>query len=207
MLLNRNPEAGPVLVQLNNAGIGYPGAIQTSLGPVTLKIRSGDRVALTGSNGTGKSLLLKTLAGQIPLILGELQRVARRWLFLAQEHPRPDLWPMNGYDWIKAVAGHRDAECALSAGLLNKRLDALSGGQWQRVRLSAAIAAAPELLLLDEPSNHLDDAGRAALIKQLAQLPASTALWITTHDAKLITSLGLTQLTMAQLQEASADAG
>jgi len=201
MLLNRNRDSGSGLVSLHQACIGYPSAPDTHIGPLNLKVLPGDKIALTGGNGAGKSLLLKTLAGHLSLISGSLDRATSRYLFLAQEHPRPGLWPLNGWDWMKILAEGKASECCLSRGLLDKRLDTLSGGQWQRVRLAAALASEPDLLLLDEPTNHLDEAGKRDLVDGLSLLPETCALLITTHDDELAEGLSLTACPMQRLME------
>jgi ABC-type Mn2+/Zn2+ transport system ATPase subunit len=154
---------------------------------ITLRVPRGCRVALVGANGTGKSTLLKTLAGLLPPLSGRLQiagagtaRGNPSIAFLAQ---RPSLewhFPVTvaravlagrylRLGWLRRP-GADDREKALSAmrrlgleALAECPLHALSGGQQQRVLIARALCQEAAVLLLDEPFAGLDSASRDIL--------------------------------------------
>lgn len=166
--------------------------LRWSYGPVqvlhglSLEVGEGERVALLGRNGCGKSTALKAIARLLPApgrVLLEGQALARpdprRIAALFQEAPIPyDLRVSE----LVALGGAYVAE-ALSAVALDgsRSLYALSGGERQRAHLARCLAARPRLLLLDEPTNHLDLASRAALGAALS----GRAALIATHDLAL----------------------
>ena len=138
------------------------------LAGVDLAIETGERIGLIGRNGTGKSSLLKALAGLAALDAGEVRHAAgTRIAYLPQEPVFED-----GVDIREAItsalAGDIDEHDAWSAvhrvdavlsrfGLTAETAVAtLSGGMRKRVALAQAMVREPELLLLDEPTNHLD---------------------------------------------------
>jgi ABC transport system ATP-binding/permease protein len=165
-----------------------------------LAMQAGERVGLIGRNGTGKSTLLKVIAGSLHLDDGELQRRdGLRITFVEQE---PELAPAETLrDSLLSMAAARGVDGA-SANTgddrdrwrLLSRLDEYlhrfdldperspansSGGERKRAALALALTLEPELLLLDEPTNHLDIDGIAKVEELLMKVPASIVI---THD-------------------------
>ena len=179
----------------------FRGAVLTrgafSLGPLDLEIRDGDRVLLAGPNGSGKSTVIAALAGRLEPAHGSVHRVDGAVAEVGQE--RGSLLAQDGPDLVSAVRAHaglgeRQARAALAAMGLDKVLVArppatLSPGERTRAELAAATAAGARLLLLDEPSNHLDIEALQALESALANWPG--ALVVATHDARLREGLEL----------------
>lgn len=154
---------------------------------VTLRVPHGCRAALVGANGTGKSTLLKTLAGLLPPVGGEVRiegAVAAcgnpRVAYLAQRHLIEWHFPVmvrqavlaGRYPHLGAFrhpcradrAKADEALCRLGLGDLAARpLHALSGGQQQRVLIARALCQEAGILLLDEPFTGLDAANRRIL--------------------------------------------
>lgn len=178
---------------------------------VELSVASGERVAVLGHNGSGKSTLLGILAGTLRPDSGtavldgstlfDLGARRRHWLapharnvaLLAQD---PLLFPhlsviQNvafgptvtglGRTAATARAEHWLAEVDAS-DLAGRRADQLSGGQAQRVAIARALAAAPKLLLLDEPMGALDIAVAPLLRRVLRRVLSDQAALIVTHD-------------------------
>jgi ATP-binding cassette subfamily F protein uup len=161
---------------------------------------AGERVGLIGRNGTGKSTLLKVIAGSIQLDDGELQRRdGLRIAFVEQEPVLPEA-PTIG-ESLMLLAAQRsglaranitgdDRQHWRLASRLNEYLhrfdleaetstETISGGERKRAALALALTLEPELLLLDEPTNHLDIDGIARLEELLTKVPASIVI---THD-------------------------
>lgn len=187
------------LLEFRAAWIGFDRPL---LGPLDVRIPTGARWALTGPNGVGKSLLLRALVCQASLHAGEIRlKPATRTTLLAQEHPRRHPWPLSGFDWFEAM-GTLPPERPRIRALLPRRLDRLSGGQWQLLRLASALAppvserpgksgAAPRLVLLDEPANHLDAEVREDALELIRAVADGTTLVITSHDPAFLSELGL----------------
>ncbi|WP_425274857.1 ATP-binding cassette domain-containing protein [Pseudomonas aegrilactucae] len=167
--------------------------------PFNLVLQAGQRIALTGANGNGKSTLLKVLAGQLPPREGDCQTRASV-AYLDQHCSLLD-------PCLPVLAQLRDAcrlldHASLRTRLAQLGLDArrialpsglLSGGE----RLKAALAALlysdhpAQLLLLDEPSNHLDLPSLQALEQMLCQYRGT--LVVASHDAVFLQRLQLTE--------------
>jgi len=163
-------------------------------------MQAGERVGLIGRNGTGKSTLLKVIAGSIQLDDGELQRRdGLRIAFVEQEPLLPPAATIGESLLLLAEERGGLARTNVSAddrerwrlmSRLNEflhrfELDAertpetTSGGERKRAALALALALEPELLLLDEPTNHLDIEGIARLEELLVKVPGSIVI---THD-------------------------
>lgn len=166
--------------------LGWSYGDQRVLDRLSLSVGEGERVALLGRNGCGKSTALKAIARLLPasgrvLLQGAplLRPDPRRIAALFQEAPVPyDLLVSE----LVALGGAHVAEALAAVDLDGSRsLHALSGGERQRAHLARCLAARPRLLLLDEPTNHLDLASRAALGRAIE----GRAALIATHDLAL----------------------
>ena len=177
----------------------HVGFDQPLLGPLDLRLVRGQRVALTGPNGAGKSLLLHALIGQARIFSGRVERSpGLTWSLLAQEHPRPNQWPLSGQDWFRALSARPPANGPVCA-LLPQRLDRLSGGQWQLLRLAAVLHTGADVLLLDEPANHLDAEVRDSALSLLRSLPAEATVLMTSHDTDFLVGTGFPEMPLAAL--------
>jgi iron complex transport system ATP-binding protein len=177
---------------------------RTALSAVSLTVARGELLALIGPNGAGKSTLLKTLAG---LLRPHSGRVLRSELgrgdiaYLAQSAPLPDEFsgralvelgrvPRTGLFRSQREADARAVHQALlrtqSLDFCERRLESLSGGERQRLALARALAQEPKLLLLDEPTSHLDLRHQAALLQTLREQAAQGAgVVVVLHDLNL----------------------
>lgn len=162
-------------------------ALAGRLGETSLEIPTGGRLMLTGPNGAGKSTLLAILAGELSPGNGTIERAPGvRLGYLPQEvsFTRPE---RSATAWYREAVGAdlSDRLPLTETGLLAARdaeraVGSLSVGQRRRLALAALVADPPDLLILDEPSNHLS----LTLVEELeAALETFTgALVIATHD-------------------------
>jgi ATP-binding cassette subfamily F protein uup len=160
----------------------------------------GERIGLIGRNGTGKSTLLKVIAGSLQMDDGELQRRDGLRIASVEQEPLLPAAPTIGEsllalasersDLARAAVASDDRERWHFTSRLNEYLhrfeldadkspDTTSGGERKRAALALALTLEPELLLLDEPTNHLDIDGIATLEELLVKVPASIVI---THD-------------------------
>lgn len=183
------------LVALAGAGAGYGG--RGILAGVSLAIAPGDRLGVLGRNGAGKSTLMKLLAGTLEPEGGEIVRAPDLAAgFFAQleieqldacDSPLAELERRGG----EAVAGwstqqRRDhlGRFGFRAERVFEPIERFSGGERARLALAILVARRPNLLLLDEPANHLDMSMREALIFALQEFPG--AVVIVSHDRALL---------------------
>jgi iron complex transport system ATP-binding protein len=189
--------ADPLLVT-RDVCVHY-GAI-VGLAPTTLSIPSGQSVALVGPNGSGKSTLLLVLAGLLRPTSGSVtRRPGTRVSFVAQ-HQQQHRWiPVSvgevlrmgryGERGLLGRLGAADRRAIAAAAermdvadLLRRPFGDLSGGQRQRVLVAQALAATPDLLLLDEPITGLDLASQQRILDLIAdETAAGTTVVLSTH--------------------------
>ena len=180
---------------------------------LNLTIGAGEFIALLGGNGTGKSLLLRTLAGLRAASAGEvllsgtpITRVARKDVatrlgFLPQDPDAPPqgtlresvllgrfahlgLWDVAGADDAARVAQALDATAL--ASFADRELATLSGGEQRRAAIARLLVQAPLIYLLDEPTNHLDPAQQLGILEKLRSLTRTGAAVVASlHEPNL----------------------
>ncbi len=178
---------------------------QAGLMPVSLQVQSRQCLAVLGRSGSGKSSLLRTLAGLQPSAGGTVRVSGRDVTALPPErrgivylHQEPVLFPhlsvLQNVAFPLVIRGaaradaHRRAEGMLDrlqvGSIAGNRADALSGGQRHRVALARALCAEPAVLLLDEPLSSLDPAVRRDVREALLAVreESGAAMVLVTHD-------------------------
>ncbi len=150
---------------------------------LSITIQTGDRIGLVGINGTGKSTLLRALAGTEQPEAGVVR--LGRGVQIAMLDQQPSL---PGATVAQAIGAGWEAEAILERVGMARFADApiatLSGGQAKRVALARTLLTPADLLLLDEPTNHLDIDAIAWLEGWLARFTGG--LVVVTHDRKLL---------------------
>ena len=166
------------------------------LDQVSFEIKRGEKVAVVGSNGVGKSTLLMIIAGRLAADSGTLRPGYEVSLgYFAQDHREALRGGMSVYDWLRSQ--RPDAEVGALRGTLGrvlfsgddalKPVGALSGGEAARLLLAGLMLRRDNLLLLDEPTNHLDLEGREALMRGLLDFDG-TVLFVS-HDRHVVSTV------------------
>lgn len=186
------PSGKEVLI-LKDLAVGYPD--KTMLKDISFQINKGDRVAIIGQNGIGKSTLLKTVMKQLPVKNGSIKYGASLDIgYYDQE--------LQGLDYSKTVIDtiwdrHKDmnekdirstlASFLFTAKDIDKQVSQLSGGQRARLTLTVLSMEHNNFLLMDEPTNHLDLDAKEVLEKALDDYDGT--LLFVSHDRYFINGL------------------
>jgi iron complex transport system ATP-binding protein len=201
------------MLEIQSLSVAYGNRL--ILQQVSLDVRAGEIVAVVGPNGAGKSTLIRAVSGVIPLRAGNVlisgndltslsaSRRARLLAVVPQAHQLPEAYSV--YDtvllgrtpyinWLGQTgqADHTQVRRALEQTdilkLADRRVGELSGGEQQRVLLARALAQDTPLLVLDEPTTHLDlqhQSGLLNLVRKLA-LEKNLAVLMVLHDLNLV---------------------
>ena len=202
------------MIAFDNVSVRYPRATSDALDRVSLATTRGTITAIVGPNGSGKSTVVRSLIRRVPLRDGRITiggqplsdlsgpDFARRVAVVTQ---REDLtFPVLVSDYVALgrfphlgvwhAAGPAD-ESAITAAmgtagvdeLASRRVDMLSGGEWQRVRLARALAQGGDVLVLDEPTAFLDVGHEMAVFELLYRLArGGRAVLLVSHQLNLV---------------------
>ncbi len=175
MQFEETPESGQIALQLDRLEIGYDGV--PLLPPINQTVTIGQRVALAGPNGVGKTTLFKTLLGAVPPVKGLFYLgtgVQPGYLSQEQEMLDPALSVLETIQRVEGMHQHTEARTFLHRFLFAgdevfQPVVTLSYGQRSRLMLALLVARHCNLLFLDEPLNHLDLESQEAFETALSQ--------------------------------------
>ncbi|WP_124086962.1 ATP-binding cassette domain-containing protein [Pseudogemmobacter humi] len=162
---------------------------------ISLSVVPGEIVTILGPNGSGKSTLLRALLGIVPLAAGTVARApGLRVGYVPQKLVIGASMPISLRRFLSLPVRVTDARAAAAlarVGLEGKggmQMAALSGGQMQRALLARALLADPQILMLDEPTQGLDQPGEAAFYRLIEEVRAETgcAVLMISHDLHVV---------------------
>lgn len=203
-LLRAARDTGKHVLEIKNVSKSY-GDKQVLRG-VTCDVMRGDRLAIIGPNGIGKSTLLKIIMGELKPDTGSATwGHAAEPGYFSQDHS--ELKGSEGatlYDWLWSHCQERPmgfvrgklAEVLFMRDDVDKKVGALSGGELARLSFARLSIAEPTVLVLDEPTNHLDMEGIEALAKGLEGYP-NTLIFVS-HDRWFVSRLATRILEITQ---------
>ena len=182
----------PPIIAVDNVSVGYDPA-HPVLNRVTLRIDTEDRIALLGSNGNGKSTLVKLLANRLAPFSGSITRAEKLSIAYFAQHQLDELNEDGSpYDHVRRLMPDapetkvraRTGAIGFSGKAGDTVVKSLSGGEKARLLLGLATFFGPNMIILDEPTNHLDIDSRAALAEAINEFPG--AVIMVSHDRYLI---------------------
>ena len=184
-------ESGKMVLKVRNLDIGY----NNPLAEVSFSLYRGQKLAVIGENGIGKSTLLKTLNGNIPKINGDIEyghnvnigyfdqqmefRNTENTVFDDVSEAFPNLTTTQ----IRTLLG----TFLFSGEDVFKKINVLSGGEKSRLQLCKILKKGPNLLLLDEPTNHMDIVGKESL-EQILKEYKGTLIFVS-HDRYFVNKI------------------
>ena len=202
------------MITVSDLVVSYPGAARNAVDGVSFVAASGKLTALAGPNGSGKSSIVRALLGRADVVRGSvavansdvstlsLAELARRVAVVPQReetafpirvreyvalgrYPHLGLW--RAATKVDETAVSDALEQAGVEDLADRDTDALSGGEWQRVRIARALAQKTPALVLDEPTTFLDVAHEMAIFELLSSLARSgLAVLLVSHQLNLV---------------------
>lgn len=200
-----------IVLQFDNLSFTYAGSQRRALDGVSFSIAEGEKVALLGLNGSGKTTMLLLAAGLMEATSGEIRLAGRcldsrnasdAWrvagmlfqnsddqLFMPSVEEDVAFGPANMGLTRDETAGRVDRALQLVGceELRHRQPSHLSGGEKRMVSLATVLAMEPRLMLFDEPTSMLDIAARRRFVEVTAGLPA--AMLMSTHDPELARKL------------------
>jgi len=171
-----------------------------------LKVEAGERVAIIGTNGIGKTTLLRTLAGELDKDKGRLKWSENASIgYFAQDHAEDFASDTGLFDWMSRYGKAGDDEQVIRGTLgrllfsqdeINKPANVISGGEQGRMLFGRLMLQKPNVLLMDEPTNHLDMESIESLNLALENYPGT--LIFVSHDREFVSSLATRIIEMKQ---------
>ena len=200
-------------IEFREVSFSYPGEEERALDEVSFTINAGERVAILGRNGSGKSTIVRQLTGifqpsegsvlvddtdirqinptDLRSNIGAVLQDVCLFSGTIKENIALGAKDISDDDILRAakIAGVHEFVGSSAAGYerrVNERGDGLSGGQRQAISLARAIVTKPSMMLLDEPTSALDSQAEAKLISRLSRITKGRTLLVVTHRLSMI---------------------
>jgi len=183
------------LITVKDLGVAYGG--NAVLRGVNMTLTAGEIVTIVGPNGSGKTSLLRAIIGAVSPVTGTVAvQQGIKIGYVPQRLHIDQTLPITVGRFMRLTTPVDPSACKAalaSAGvpdLLNRQMSQLSGGQFQRVLLAHALINEPDILLLDEATQGLDQPGSAAFYRQIEAVRAQTgcAVLMISHDLHVVMS-------------------
>ena len=184
-------QSGKMVLKVDKLEIGY----DKPIAEVSFELYKGQKLAIIGENGTGKSTLLKTLNGDIPKFKGEFEygyHVQKGYFDQQMEFSNPENTVFEEITKNFPELTTTQARTLLGTFLFTgedvfKKINVLSGGERGRLQLCKILKKQPNVLLLDEPTNHMDIVGKESLENILKEYTGT--LIFVSHDRYFVNKL------------------
>jgi len=163
---------------------------------VTLTVEAEQRVAIVGTNGIGKTTLLRCIMGELDKTGGVKWAENAEVAYMPQDNAAAFAEPVTVFDWMRARGKPRDDDQAIRATLgrllfsrdeMAKTVDKLSGGERGRMLFGEIMLKRPNVIIMDEPTNHLDMESIESLNLALENYPGT--LIFVSHDREFVSSI------------------
>ena len=153
--------AAPALLELAAVVAGYTAPV---VGPISLVVRQGEIVGVTGPNGSGKTTLVNAAIGRARVFEGVVRKAPALRVNVQRQHPvRLPEMPLTGVDLLRLVGADQQRVPPSIAPFVGRRVDRLSGGQFQLLQVWVCLGAPADLVVLDEPTTNMDPSSKASL--------------------------------------------
>ena len=183
------------LITVENLSVKY--GTNFVLKKINLEIKSGEIVTIVGPNGSGKTSLIKAIIGAVQPADGKINLKSNLKIGYIPQRLNFDTTLPITVKRFMTLTEKVDKNTYISAletagvpQILKSQMSSLSGGQFQRVLLARALIGAPEILILDEATQGLDQPGSAAFYRQIEQVRQNTgcAVLMISHDLHVVMS-------------------
>ena len=189
-------------VEIENLSFAYPGSDKKLFNNLDLTLNAGDRLAVIGENGVGKSTLLKLLMGELTPQFGSIKWTEKARLgYYAQDHAEDFKSDTSLTEWVSSYARANAAEgedletlirgtlgrLLFSGDEVKKAVRVISGGEQGRMIFGKLMLMKPNVLVMDEPTNHLDMESIESLNSALEKFKGT--LVFVSHDREFVSSL------------------
>ncbi|MDR0395062.1 MAG: ATP-binding cassette domain-containing protein [Tannerella sp.] len=206
---NTQLHRGKLLVEAVNINFGYPDDRFIWETPLNMEIRSGERIHITGNNGTGKTTLVKLLTGELLPSEGTIKRADFSYIYLDQQYSRTDkdvtvleLSRTYNFDNLQ----EHEIRSKLNRALFpqetwDKNCRTLSGGERMRLHLCCLTISnrIPDMFILDEPTNNLDISGLSILTDAVKNYRGTVL--VISHDKYFTDTVGITKSIELKVRE------
>ena len=184
-------------VGVEKLSFGYPGGEGLVLNNLSFNIEAGDRVAIIGPNGVGKTTLMRLLAGELQPTSGKVSWVENAQVGYMPQDPQAEFAEkLDLFAWMSRWSGKADDEQIVRATLgrllfsgdeTKKSVKVLSGGEKGRMIYGKLLLTRPNVMLMDEPTNHMDMETIESLQIGLEKFPGT--LLFVSHDREFVSGL------------------
>jgi ABC-type Mn2+/Zn2+ transport system ATPase subunit len=170
------------------------------VGPLSFQLARGEIVALTGPNGSGKTTVLNAIVGTASVFGGRVVRDRSVPVAVLRQFPvHLQEMPILGREFVRiAGAGARQAPVAVRP-LLDRRLDRLSGGQYQLLMVWACVGSGAGLVMLDEPTNNMDSEAVVAVGDLLTEAAGrGQGVLVISHEETLLARIASREIAVGR---------